>query len=98
MLTIPRRVFEFAFPLLKNKKQRVRLNNTYSEWIDILFGVPQGSILGPLLFNIFLCDLFLFLHDIPVENYAGNNTPYCTGLKILDILIRECSRNTVTMV
>ena len=64
---------------LKNRKQRVRLNNTYREWIDILFGGPEGSILGPLLFNIFLCDLFLFLHDIPVANYADDNTPCCTG-------------------
>ena len=76
------------FSYLKNRKQRVRLNNTYSEWIDILFGVPQGSILGPLLFNIFLCDLFLFLDDIPVANYADDNTPYCTGLKISDVLIK----------
>ena len=78
----------FLFLYLKNRKQRVRLNSTYSEWIDILFGVPQGSILGPLLFNIFLCDLFLFLHDIPVANYADDNTPYCTGLKISDVLIK----------
>ena len=76
------------FSYLKNRKQRVRLNNTYSEWIDILFGVPQGSILGPLLFNIFLCDLFLFLHDIPMANYADSNIPYCTGLKISDVLIK----------
>ena len=66
------------FSYFKNRKQRVCLNNTYSEWIDILFGVPQGSILGPLLFNIFLCDLFLFLHDIPVANYTDDNTPHCT--------------------
>ena len=50
--------------------------------------MSQGSILGPLLFNIFLCDLFLFLHDIPGANYADDNTPYCTGLKISDVLIK----------
>ena len=76
------------FFYLKNRKQRVRLSNTYSEWVDILFGVPKGPILDPLLFNIFLCDLFLFLHDIPVANYADDNTPYCTGLKASDVLIK----------
>ena len=76
------------FSYLNNRKQRVRQNSTINEWIDILFGVPQGSILGALLFNIFLCDLFLFLHYIPVANYANGNTPYCTGLKISDVLIK----------
>ena len=85
---IKKRSLNLLFSYLKNRKQRVRLNNTYSEWIDILFGVPQGSILGPLLFNIFLCDLFLFLHDIPVANYAGDNTPYCTGSKTSEALIK----------
>ena len=70
------------FSFLKNRKQRFCLNNAYSEWIDILFYVPQGYILGPLLFYIILCDLSLFLHNILVANYAYCNTPYCTGLKI----------------
>ena len=39
----------FSYP--NSRKQRVRLNNTYNEWIHILLGVPQGSALGPLLFT-----------------------------------------------
>ena len=42
------------YSYLKNRKQRTQINSAYSCWEEILFGVPQGSILGPLLFNIFL--------------------------------------------
>ena len=61
---------------LSNWNQRVKVNRTYSIWKDIFYGVPQGSILGPLLFNIHLCDLFYFPENTDIASYADDNTLY----------------------
>ena len=66
---------------LSNKKQRVKVNDAYSSWKDTCYGVPQEYILGPLLFNKHLCDLFCFLEDVDIASYADDTTVYMVSEK-----------------
>ena len=67
------------YDYLLNRKQKVKINNSFSSWGNLAFGVPQGSILGPLLFNIFICDMFYFLKKFDLVNYADDTSPFCVG-------------------
>ena len=60
---------------LSNRKQRKKINSSYSYWYDIVRGVPQGSVLGPL-FNLFINDHFLFIERTNIPNFADDNTIY----------------------
>ena len=82
----------FIDSYLRNRFQRVRVNSSYSKWSEILSGVPQGSILGPLLFNIYLCDLFLFVTE-NIANYADDNSPYANE-KDIDSVIKKLEDDT----
>ena len=64
---------------LQNRKQRTKIGSTYSDRENITSGVPQGSILEPLLFNIFLCDLFVEYENNYFANYADDTNPYSVG-------------------
>ena len=75
------------------RQQRTKLDVHYSSWKEILFGVPDRSILGVLLFNIFLCDLFVHLKDIGFTNYAADDFLY-TKHDSIDQIISRLEKTT----
>ena len=61
---------------LSSRKQRTKINCSYSDWYDIVRGLPQGSILGQLLFDLFINYVFLFIESTNICNFADHNTIY----------------------
>ena len=72
--------YRFSLPALRlihyylsSRKQRTRTNNCYNTWMEIVFGVLQGSILASPLFNIFFAHLFLFIvNSVEIKNYDNS--------------------------
>ena len=76
---------EIIWSYLNNRLQRTKINASFSSWTEILQGVPQGSILGPILFNLYINDLFLILKECDVCNYADDTTPYACDRDIKNL-------------
>ena len=69
---------QFLFDYLTYRKQRTKIGQVYSPWDEITSGVPQGSILAPLIFNIDLSDMFFILKNYEIASHADDTTPYVT--------------------
>ena len=82
---------------LSNRNQRVKVNSNYSSWSEIINGVPQGSILGPALFNILLSNLFLFTSNSEIANYADDNSRYVFKQDIESVItkLKEDSQSLI---
>ena len=84
---------------LSNHKQKTKINSDFGFWEEILFGVPQGSKLRPLLFNIVQSNLFFIMNETDFTSYVDNNTTYVVGKNIKHALsFTKCNANTLPAV
>ena len=86
----------YIYSYLTGRQHRTEVNNSFSSWADIHTGVPQGSILGPPIFNIYINDIFFFTLG-KLANYADDNTPYVIN-KHLHSLLHNIVKETTILV
>ena len=87
----------FIYSYLKRRKQNVKIENFYSDFLTLLSGVPQGSILGPILFNLFLNNLLATLKMSELYNFAGDNAN-STASKNMSNPIQTLEKESETVV
>ena len=77
-----------------NQKPKTKIGSSLSDFLNILLGVPHGSILGPVLFIIYICHLFMEYDVIEFASYVYDTTPYTYGQyfdEIIEKLVTDMS-------
>ena len=77
----------------KNTRRRTKINKSNSSLEEIIFGVPQGYILGALLFNIFACHLFFIVNDNNFVSYADDINDVLDSLENVSLKLFDCFSN-----
>ena len=78
-------ILNFILDYLSFRKQRSKVGFAYSKWSKIRCAILQGSILDPLLFNIFINDIFMIIEQSDICNFADDNTLYSCGERLTEI-------------
>ena len=81
---------------LSDRKQCTKIGEAFSKWSDIIIGAPQGSILGSLLFNIYINDIFYFSDATTITNYTDDNTPYACDTTV-DLVISRLEKDSCNL-
>ena len=76
----------FISAYLNNRKQKTKVGSEFSDFLKILFGVPQGSVLRPILFIMFIADLFFINNDTDFASYADDTTPYVCEQNVFEVI------------
>ena len=90
-------VLKSIYTYLKNHKQCVRVNNVCTDFKDIISGVQQGSIIGPMLFNAFLNGFFFCIRKASAHNFADDKmlSSFAKSVTLLVEILTTESQNAI---
>ena len=88
----------YIYSYLSNRKQCVRINNVHSSFQNVVSGLPEGSIVGPTLFNCFFNDFFYFIDKASVHNFADDNSlsAFESNIKNLKLILESETKKAIS--